>query len=232
MTDVLIAYKAFNTDLSCRGFQYEVGKSYDLTGAPRICDHGFHACENPFDVFNYYPIGARLARVLLSGAIDRKKDGIGDSKVCGASIEISAELQRPEFIKAGVAWVVGNSKTNLSTGNYAHAASTGNRAHAASTGNYAHAASTGDSAHAASTGNYAHAASTGADSISASIGPNGTATAGEGGAISLSCFTYNEVTERLDLIAVRSSLVGQNGVEAGKTYKLSEAGEFIEAQPS
>lgn len=47
-------YKGFNPDMTCRDFQYEVGKEYE-TGEAKICEAGFHFCENPFDVWSYYP---------------------------------------------------------------------------------------------------------------------------------------------------------------------------------
>lgn len=53
MKEKVIAYKGFNEDLTCRGFQYEVGKEY-TEDEVSICNRGFHACENPFDVLNFY----------------------------------------------------------------------------------------------------------------------------------------------------------------------------------
>lgn len=47
------AYKGFNKDMTCRGFQYEEGKTYE-TDKAELCKEGFHACENPLDCFNYY----------------------------------------------------------------------------------------------------------------------------------------------------------------------------------
>jgi hypothetical protein len=120
----------------------------------------------------------------------------------------------------------GNGAHAASTGDYAHAASTGDYAHAASTGNGAHAASTGNGAHAASTGNGAHAASTGDYALAAALGAQSTAKAEEGGGIILAA--YDTDVYPYKLVAVRASLVGQNGVEAGKSYRLTIAGEFEE----
>ncbi|WP_242221594.1 DUF7666 domain-containing protein [Shinella zoogloeoides] len=122
----------------------------------------------------------------------------------------------------------GNGAHAASTGDYAHAASTGNGAHAASTGYRAHAASTGNGAHAASTGYRAHAASTGNGAISAALGARSTAKAEVGGAIMLA--HYDETVWPHNLLAVRASLVGQNGIEAGKAYRLTANGEFEEVK--
>ena len=48
------AYKAFNADLTCRGFQYEEGKTYEIDENPELCIRGFHACLSLADVFDYY----------------------------------------------------------------------------------------------------------------------------------------------------------------------------------
>ena len=50
-----LAYKGFESDLTCRGFQYEIGKTYTMDGPPEICKHGFHFCRKLIDVFGYYP---------------------------------------------------------------------------------------------------------------------------------------------------------------------------------
>ena len=60
------AYKGFDKDLKCRGFQYEIGKEYEEPKAD-LCACGFHACENPIDVFGYYhPADSRYCEVEIS----------------------------------------------------------------------------------------------------------------------------------------------------------------------
>jgi hypothetical protein len=90
----LIAYKAFNGDMTCRDFQYEEGKSYEIEGEIKCCNRGFHACINLLDVFNYYngEIGKDVVihEVYLSGDIDDTKTF--DSKICASKIEIGRRL--------------------------------------------------------------------------------------------------------------------------------------------
>jgi hypothetical protein len=242
----LITYKGFGADWKCNpggvSFQYEIGATYKTDKPVIRCGAGaFHSVLMPLDAWSYYaPATSKFALTKASGSIVDDPDG--DSKIASAEITINAELRLPEFIRAAVKWIVDAAKESVTTGYYAHAASTGYRAHAASTGYrahaastgdyahaastgyYAHAASTGDYAHAASTGNGAHAASTGNGAISAALGASSAAKAEAGGAISLAA--YDETVFPYKLVAVRSSMVGQNGIEAGKSYRLTVAGEF------
>ena len=90
-------YKGFNEDLTCRGFQYEIGKEYTEEKAD-LCNSGFHACEYPLDVFGYYdPANSRFCEVEL-GEVCEKTDN--DTKRCGKKIKIGAELDIKGLIKA------------------------------------------------------------------------------------------------------------------------------------
>ena len=79
------AYKVFNPDMTCRGFQYEVGKEYEAKGDIIICENGFHACEKLADCFNYYSFDPsnKIAEVVLSGTIIKEND-----KLCAQKIKI------------------------------------------------------------------------------------------------------------------------------------------------
>lgn len=120
-------YKGFDKDLKCRDFQYEIGKKYEEERA-EICDTGFHACENPLDVFGYYaPADSRYCEVELD-ANDQKSD---DSKRVGKKISIKAEIGIAGIVKAGLEYIKDqvnwddDKKSN--TGDQSAATNTGNR---------------------------------------------------------------------------------------------------------
>lgn len=99
------AYKAFEKDMTCRDFQYEVGKEYEMNGKIKCCTRGFHACESPFELFFYYDIfRSRFAEVELSGTIDRR-DG---TLLCASHIEVKKELTLRDILNAGFEWTKHN----------------------------------------------------------------------------------------------------------------------------
>ena len=97
----IIAYKGFNEDLSCRGFQYEIGKEYCLEGELELCANGFHACQNPLDVFDYYSMSlyTRYAMVELFGDVDFATD---NKKLCATNIRIVKEMSIDELVEIGI----------------------------------------------------------------------------------------------------------------------------------
>ena len=102
MEQKIKAYKAFDKDLSCRGFKYEVGKEYKETGDIKACKKGFHACPYPLDVFGYYaPAWSRFCEVEQSGKIDDSES----DKVCSSKIRIGAELDIRGLVKAAISFV-------------------------------------------------------------------------------------------------------------------------------
>ena len=126
-TEKIKAYKGFNNDMTCRDFQYEVGKEYEQKGKMEACENGFHACENPMDVFGYYPPNnSRYCEVEQSGTIDRSQDKIASSK-----IRIQCEIGLSGIIHAGLKFIL--DKVNWKDDN---ATNTGNCSTATNTGNY------------------------------------------------------------------------------------------------
>ena len=84
-------YKVFNPDWTCRGFQYEVGKTFDEDVTPECCKAGFHFCTNASDCFNYYRFDSnnKVAEVLALGEVDSRSD---DTKCCTNKIQIVREI--------------------------------------------------------------------------------------------------------------------------------------------
>lgn len=99
MTKPIRAYKAFNQDLTCRDFQYEIGKSYKMKGKPVLCERGFHACSTIDGVFYYYPISAdtRICEVELSGTIRERHILEGSYKLVANNIKIIRELTKKDL---------------------------------------------------------------------------------------------------------------------------------------
>ena len=90
-------YKGFNKDMTCRGFQYEIGKEYEEEKAA-ACECGFHACEYPLDCFSYYsPAESKYCEVEQSGDMSKSN---GDTKVASTKIKIGAEIGIKGLIKA------------------------------------------------------------------------------------------------------------------------------------
>ena len=91
------AYKGFNKDMTCRGFQFEEGKTYHEDEA-KMCEKGFHACLDPLDCFKYYaPATSEYHEVEIDDLTDEKSD---DTKVCGKTIRIGVKLDLVGLIKA------------------------------------------------------------------------------------------------------------------------------------
>ncbi|EKY4968150.1 hypothetical protein QFX84_000339 [Salmonella enterica subsp. enterica] len=252
MTKEIVTFKGFNKDLKCRDFQFEIGKTFHHDGKVEACVSGFHACECPFDVFSYYsPADSRFAETISFGITNREEDG--DTKIASASITIKAELTLPQFIQRGIEWIwskidksleqqimcgnrsaatntgnrsaatnTGDWSAATNTGNRSAATNTGNRSAATNTGNRSAATNTGDWSAATNTGNWSAAEVSGSQSVAAAFGIEGKARASEGGAIVL-CYR----DEDGELIHIRASKVGENGIMPNTWYQLNEDGEFV-----
>ena len=175
-TEKIKAYKGFNSDMTCRNFQYEVGKEYEQKGKIEVCENGFHACENPMDVFKfYYPNNSRYCEVEQSGTIGRSLDKIASSK-----IRIQCEIGLSGIIQAGVKFIL--DKVNwkddnaTNTGEYSAATNTGYCSAATNTGEYSVATNTGEYSAATNTGEYSAATNTGNCSVATNTGDQSAAT--------------------------------------------------------
>ena len=188
------AYKGFDKDLKCRGFQYEIGKEYEEKGAS-LCNKGFHACEDPLDCFSYYnPAESRFCEVEIEDNGERESN----SKVCGEKIKIGAEIGIPGLVKAAVEYVTERAKpskahhtkkdsvVSASTGGRSVSSSTGRRSVSSSTGDFAVSSSTGGRSVSFSTGDSAVSSSTGWGSVNSSTGDSAVSASTGGCAVSAS----------------------------------------------
>jgi hypothetical protein len=178
----ITAFKGFNQDLTCRGFQYKEGETYEQDAPARLCLSGFHAVTSPLDVFSYYsPAESVYHQVELDDLATGKES---DSKVAGRRITIGARLSIPALVKAHIEFVMDNVKPDKNpaasntgdysaasnTGDYSAASNTGYRSAASNTGDYSAASNTGYQSAASNTGDYSAASNTGYRSAASNTG--------------------------------------------------------------
>lgn len=232
----IIAYKGFNQDWTCRGYQYEIGKTYEHKGDVKACKSGFHACEYPLDVLSYYsPAVSKFAVVKMSGETSKDSD---DTKIASAKITIETEINLPEMVKKAVEWIkgkvdwdaaeksnTGNGSVATNTGSWSVATNTGYQSVATNTGNRSAATNTGNRSVATNTGNQSAAEVSGKQSIAVALGWQSKAKASIDGAIV--CVYRNHEGE---LIHIKASKVGENNIKADTWYTLDEIGKFVEVK--
>ena len=188
-------YKGFNKDMTCRGFQYEVGKEYEEEGEIKACDKGFHACEYPLDCFNYYePVKSVYHEVEQSGEISKDGD---DTKVASSKIKIGARLDFAGLVKASIDYVKeratkkckgsclrsdssvasnsGNSSVASNSGNSSVASNSGYRSVASNSGYRSVASNSGDSSVASNSGDSSVASNSGYRSVASNSGDSSVA---------------------------------------------------------
>ncbi|HBO1386316.1 TPA: hypothetical protein L4F27_002245 [Pseudomonas aeruginosa] len=256
--EIVTAYKGFKQDLTCRGYQFEIGGTYKHEGEVEACASGFHSCEYPLDVFGYYAPGdSRFAIVKASGQLSRHDD---DSKIASATLMVEAEISMPTMISRAIDWIMarldssveqtvvgdtasntGNRSAASNTGDYSAASNTGNRSAASNTGDYSAASNTGNRSAASNTGDYSAASNTGDCSAASNTGYRSAAevsgkesvaaSLGIEGRARASAGSAIVLCHRDDegrLIHIRASKVGENGVKPDTWYQLSAEGEFVE----
>ena len=251
---VITSYKAFDKNMQCRNFQYEVGKEYEMDGEIKCCNRGFHACKSPMEVWDYYDIlNSRYAEVEQSGKIDEEENS---TKVCSSHIKIKAELKLADIIKVGVEWlkdITSPSKVNAdgalndngdrkkqigSSGYYAQIGSSGDSAKIGSSGYSAQIGSSGDSAQIGSSGNYAQIGSsgdyakigsTGEDSVIMCAGNSSIAKAKVGSWITLAEWKWSYEKNHNVPVCVKTEYVDGDNIKADTLYQLKN-GKFVEVQ--
>ena len=248
-------YKGFDKDLKCRGFQYEVGKEYEEKEA-KACEKGFHACENPFDVFNYYPPcdGNRYCEVEQSGELSRHDD---DSKVASTKIKIGVELGLKGLIQAGVSFILdksdrkddtavnsGDCSAAVNSGNHSAAVNSGDHSAAVNSGDHSAAVNSGDCSAAVNSGYRSAAGNSGDHSAAVNSGDHSAAEVATDGSVAMVIGYKSKakaalgsaivVAERgkwngetYPLINIKAAIVDGQKIKADTWYTLTN-GEFVE----
>ena len=201
-------FKGFDKDLKCRDFQYEIGKEYTEEKAD-ICNCGFHACEFPMDVFNYYPPSdSRYCEVELEANNQKSSD---DSKRVGKKISVKAEIGIAGIIKAGVEYI--KEQVNWEDDK---ATNTGNQSAATNTGYQSAATNTGDQSAAIVEGKESIALATGIDSKAKG---------------KIGCFIvlaeWKEIDNEYHIVDVKSAKVDGKNIKEDTFYTLKD-GKFVE----
>ena len=210
-------FKGFDKDLKCGDFQYEIGKEYTEEKAD-ICNCGFHACEFPMDVFDYYPPSdSRYCEVELEQ--NGQKSSV-DSKRVGKKISVKAEIGIAGIIKAGVEYIKeqvdweDDKATN--TGDYSAATNTGNKSAATNTGYRSAATNTGNRSAAIVEGKESIALATGIDSKAKG---------------KIGCFIvlaeWKEIDNEYHIVDVKSAKVDGKNIKEDTFYTLKD-GKFVE----
>ena len=182
-------YKGFNKDMTCRGFHYEEGKEYEISGDVKCCENGFHACEDPLDCFGYYaPSESVYHEVEQSGEISKDTD---DTKVASLKIKIGAAISIAGLVKASFEYIkaradstksnhskaakkinsaTGDGSANSATGYGSANSATGNRSANSATGSRSANSATGYASANSATGDYSANSATGSRSANSATG--------------------------------------------------------------
>jgi hypothetical protein len=241
---VIVSIKGFDKNLSCRGYQFEVGKTFEHEGTVKACNNGFHACNtdaHPLSVFDYYPpAGSRFCVVTQDGETNTD-DGI---KIASAKITIDFEITIGDLVKR--AWDYVWSKAIKSddahvtieqgaasaTGWRGAASATGWRGAASATGERGAASATGEQGAASATGWQGAASATGWRGAASATGWQGAAMASGYagkvmGALGNALFAV-ERDDNYEIVSVAAAIVGQDGVEPNIWY-VARGGKLVQA---
>ena len=208
------AYKGFNKDMTCRGFQYAEGETYKTDNA-KVCECGFHACKHPLDVFGFYaPNESVYHEVEVGGKIDESDE----NKVAATEIKIGARLTIAGLVKAAIDFTMSHIKPEAKADdNFGAASATGYKGAASATGYNGAAFATGDKGAASATGNKGAASATGNKGAASATGYKGAASA-TGYKCAASATGYNGAASATGYNGAASA-TGNKGAASATGYK-------------
>ena len=166
------AYKGFDKNMRCRGYQFAEGETYVHDGPLSLCESGFHACQDPVDCLRYYdPCTSVYHEVEIDGVSDERE---GDTKVVGKKIRIGARIGIAEMVKASVDITFAackNGKNIDSASGYGSSqAASGDWSIQAASGDGSRQSASGDGSRQAASGGWSIQSARGNNSIQAASG--------------------------------------------------------------
>ena len=222
-------FKGFNADMTCLGFKFEEGKTYEEDVELKVCKRGFHFCESPFSVLNYRDMLDNECKFIPVHHVTALGRCHSDSdKTATTKIHIGAKLDFKGFIKAGIDFIyekcIKEAPTdNVNSGDGAKIGSSGYHAHIGSSGDSAQIGSSGYHAKIGSSGDHAKIESEGNNAVVAAIGINSKIKAKKG-----SWITLAEYGKDLKPVCVRSAQIDGKSLKEDVFYQL-KGGKFVEA---
>jgi hypothetical protein len=218
-TPKLITYKGFNKDWTCRDFQYKVGETYTTDKAVRCTEFGFHSCENPLDILNYYDATTSIFAICeCSGEIDKGSD---DSKISSSIIKIVTEVDFNTLIRIAKEYIEKkaeiNNNTNHDSGDNSVASNSGYNSVASNSGDNSVASNSGNNSVASNSGDNSVASNSGNNSVASDSGYNSVAS-NSGNKSVASNSGNNSVASDSGYNSVASNS-GDNSVASNSGYK-------------
>ena len=252
---MITSIKGFDKNLSCRGFQFEIGKTYKVKGKVKVCSNGFHSCPSdeetsPLAVFEYYPPAmSRYCEVQADGKTDRQ-----GNKIASAKITVGVEITLHEMIGRFIKWATDKAGGTLAASNSGYrgaasnsgyqgaASNSGDYGAASNSGYYGAASNSGDSGAASNSGDYGAASNSGYSGAASNSGTRGAASnSGDYGAAMSHAYGGKVMCEgdgqalycsefdgNFNLVSNACGITGQGGIKAG-TWYTCKGGKLVEA---
>ena len=241
-TNKMKGFKATDEDLKCRDFQYEIGKEYEEEKAI-LCSRGFHFCENPLDVLNYYDLtNSRFFEVEADEVAEQPED-VEDTKRVSKKIKLTAELGLKGLINASFKYIkeqcdvkdIGkdnivddNKYSKVATsGDGSKVATSGDGSKVATSGYGSQVATSGDGSQVATSGDGSKVALNGTNSIGMIAGYDGEIKGKKGDWITLAEWKYDFNKGKYIPVCVKSAQIDGEILKEDTYYTLKN-GEFEE----
>ena len=230
------AYKGFNKNMKCRGFQFEEGKAYHEDTAV-LCDCGFHACLDPLDCFGYYdPYDSVYHEVEIDNVSEQREN---DTKVVAKDIKIGSRISIKDIVKESIDFTFSNvqkeNNTDCVSGNFSRQAASGKSSSQAASGDSSRQAASGDYSGQAASGDCSRQAASGDSSRQETTGKNCVMmSAGNGGQARGKIGSWIVLTEwksrgNGSIPTVVAKRIGGTEVKEDTWYTLKN-GEFVEVK--